>query len=193
MGFFGWAGRALKRETRYLAGGEGISGWWQSVRSSWLSTKRRCPACGEGRMFPFTEPVDGIDRDFYGCSRCDHYEAADLSDGKDAVVADSLSRLRKIADSRIGGLSAEETAHLKSRLKSNSRFQYLFSLAFLATGVYLIFRTGSAWSLLNATALAALLFAHGLRSSYRYWQVCNNIFYQPGAFRRWLGLGQWLV
>lgn len=144
-------------------------------------------------MFPFTEPVDGVDRDFYGCSRCEHFEATDLSNEKDQVVAESLGRLRKIAHGRIEGLSSEESYALKHRLKSNSRYQYLFSIVLLGAGAYLFHLSGSGWYLLNTTGLSMLLFAHGLRSSYRYWQVCNNMFYQQGAFRRWLGLGQWLV
>lgn len=193
MGFFGWAGKTATREVRYIAGGEGITGWWNTARTSWLSTKRRCPACGEGRMFPFTEPVKGEDRDFYGCSRCDHFEAADLANEKDAVVAESLGRLRELANERIDGLSQEQAQVLKQRLKSNSRFQYFFSVVLLSAGGYLFYLSGSAWYLLNATGLSMLLFAHGLRSSYRYWQVCNNMFYQSGAFRRWLRLGQWLI
>ena len=193
MGVFGWVGKTVKRETGFVAGWTGVTLWWQSARTSWLSFRRRCPACGEGRLFPFVEEIQGVAHDFYGCSKCDHFQTADLSDERDEAVADSLGRLRRIVSTRIDGLSRDEALRLQRRLKSNSRYQYFFSVVLLVTGVTLLEITGSAWPLMNSTALGALLFVHGLRSSYRYWQVCNNVFFQPGAFRRWLGLGQWLV
>lgn len=193
MGVFGWAGKTLKREALHVAGGAGIAGWWRSARTSWLSTKRVCPACGEGRMFPFTELVEGESRKFFGCSRCDHFEAVNLSNSEDVVAAESLSRLREIAASRLGSLSPQERERRNDRMKVASRLQYLFSVGLLVFAVVLLFRTDAIWPPLNVAAFSVLLFAHGLRSSYRYWQVRNNILYQPGSFRRWLGLGQWLV
>lgn len=193
MGFLSWSGKTLRRETLYVAGGAGIKGWWEVVQRNWLGTKRRCPACDEGRMFPFTEPIDGVNRDFLGCSRCDHFEVADLSNTKDAAVVESLGRLRQIADQRLTDLAADERQVLRRRLKIGSRVNYGLSLAMILIGAYLLHATGTAWMLINMTALAVLMFAHGLRASYRYWQVSNNVFFQPGSFRRWLGLGQWLI
>lgn len=193
MGFVSRAAKTVKREAGYLVGANGIYAWFRNVRVSLQGRFRKCPVCGEGKMMPFTEPVNNVDRDFFGCSRCEHFEVADLANEKDVVVAESLGRLRDLAGQRIGQLKPKEVLELRNRFKWNSRLFYLFSVVLLSAGWYLYFVSDSAWYLLNSTGLSMLVFSHGMRSSYRYWQVCNNAFYQPGAFRRWLGLGQWLV
>lgn len=193
MGIVGSTGKVVRREVGHLVGEQGIKVWWNLSRRSWLGAKRSCPACGAGRMFRFSEAVDGVDREFYGCSKCDHYETADLSNESDVVVAESLGRLRDISGRRMTSMKKSEREALMRRLKRNSRAQYAFSLVLLSVGIYLLVATAAAWSFLNATAFATLMFAHGLRSAYRYWQVSENVFYQPGSFRRWLGLGQWLI
>lgn len=193
MGIVRGTARTVAREAGYVAGVGGIKGWWNSIQESWLHTKRHCPNCAIGRMFPFTEQIDGDDRKFFGCSNCDHFEVADLGAEKDQYVEDSLKRLQAIAEARLNSLGAQELESRARRLCINSRLQFASSLALLAFGVYVLASGGAAWTMLNASALSGLLFAMGLRFSYRHWQLQNRAFYQPGSFRRWFGEGKWIV
>lgn len=193
MGLIKRTGQAAYRETRYLVGGEGISRWWDTMRRGIFSARRSCPACQSGKMFRFDETIEGQPREFFGCSRCDHFEAVDLSDEKDAVASDSLSRLRSITEDRLKTIGKDGVDNMRRRYRINSRFQYFFSFVLLGFGFYLLVAGGSAWTLINASALALLMFAQGLRLSYRHWQLANGELYRPGAFRRWMAEGKWLI
>lgn len=144
-------------------------------------------------MFPFVELVEGEPRHFYGCSKCSHYECENLNDESDPLVAESLERLRRDAEEKFASLGEKNIATLAARIRLISRIQYGAAFLLLVTGVVLISITGYPWHLLNTTALAALIFFQGMRSSYRYWQLVNRTLYQPGAFRAWLRSGQWLI
>ena len=78
--------------------------------------------------------------------------------------------------------------------KISSRLYYCFSLLLLAITFVMIFTGyGGAWTLVDGSALAALLFTRGLRHAYRYWQMQTRTFFVQGAFRQWWQQGVWLV
>lgn len=93
---------------------------------------------------------------------------------------------------RLGCLTATEYNQQARRWQIRSRWHYAGAFLLLAISAYFLI-TDPGWTGMNAFGLAALNFAHGLRASYRYWQMRTQIFFVEGAFKEWLSQGNWLV
>jgi len=189
MGAIKRTGAVVVRNVSYLFSLEHIRQGFGLVRVQWSrATKRVCPGCQSGRLFPFSEIVEGQPRRFLGCNFCDHYQAADLS-----VDPASTKRLQHLAAIQTASLSPEDLATLIARYRKRSRWHYFFSVAAICWSIYLLCTGAMAWSFLNAMVIALLMFVQGLVASYRNWQLLNSRLYVPGSFFEWLKAGQWLV
>lgn len=93
---------------------------------------------------------------------------------------------------QLQGMSKRDYHDQMRRWQIQSRIFYAGSLLFLSIGAYFLL-TNPGWTGLNTTALAAYIFARGLRSSYRYWQMQTRTFFVEGAFTDWFKKGIWLV
>lgn len=188
-GFIRRSGSLLRREASLVFGWEHIKLGAHSISKQWhRASKRVCPECGRGRLFPFTVEQGGEDLKFYGCSQCDYHQAESLKKNEK-----SLRRLRKVAFRKIENLSPEEYETLIRKYRLGSRWLYLFSVAMMLGGSYMLMTEGAAWTFLNALAVSIFLFVQGLIASYRNWQLREKILFVPGAFWRWLRSGQWLI
>lgn len=189
MGWIRKTGSMFGRELMYIAGAEHAKRGWEVARRQWhRASKPLCPACGRGRLFPFTEIIDGEEMKFRGCSMCSHYQAI-----KVAADPGSLQRLRAIADAKAGEFSDAEYNALVRRFQLSSRWLYGFSLSLVLFAIFLLWIGYDAWSFMNVSMVALFMFVRGLIASYRSWQAKERCWFVPGSFKRWLGTGQWLI
>lgn len=179
MGIARGTGRFLLWTTKGLVGWGSITMGARAIRQNWQALHlRACPECGRtggGILTRDSVHVDGETVEFVGCSRCSYYELL----GTEAVAADDKAHILR-------------THQVRSRLFFGGAAMLLMaSLCILAFGLPLL--GTSAVASLNTLAFAAVLFAHGLRHSYRHWQVASNTFFVDGAFQRWIKQGNWIV
>lgn len=189
MGLFGKVGQVVSREVGYAAGTEHIKRGWSSIGYQWMrATKRVCPACGEGLLFPFEGIEDGRGKMFVGCNKCDHFQAKHIN-GDD----ESLQKLRAIAAERIRSMNPEEFFLRAKQYQVSSRVSYALSLLCFCAAVYFMVDGGAPLMVLNIAVIALFMFLQGGIASYRYWQAMEKHYFIPGSFKYWIGLGQWLV
>lgn len=196
-GFFRRGVRTVGREAAHVAGVEHIKLGAKSIRKQWTrASKRICPVCERGRLFPFSEKIAGAEQHFYGCSQCDYYQAKSIDNDLSAQ-----KRLREVAFAKINEMGPKEYAKLVRKYQLGSRWLYAFALVATVFGCGL-FGYGLATDapagdvalpFLSALAVSIFLFVQGLVASYRHWQVRERLFFIPGAFKRWLRTGQWLI
>lgn len=102
----------------------------------------------------------------------------------DAIQAEFYAQLQ--------GITKHDYLEQMRQWQIQSRIFYAGSLLFMSIGAYSML-ANPGWTGLNATMLAAYIFARGLRSSYRYWQMQTRTFFVEGAFTDWFKKGIWLV
>lgn len=179
MGVARGTGRFLLWTAKGLVGWHTITTGAHAIRQNWQGLHLRpCPECARtngGVLRRDSVQVDGETVEFIGCNYCSYHE---LLDGN-AIAADEKA-------------NALQTHRLRSRLFLLGSFTLLLaSLCILTIGLPVL--GTSAVASLNTLAFSALLFAHGLRHSYRHWQVASNTFFVDGAFMRWVKQGNWIV
>lgn len=196
MGWIRGTGRFVMNEGANIAGAEHIRIGSRLIKSNWSRLRAHvCPACNEGRLFPFQEKIDGKRRDFRGCNMCDHYQAVNVQ-----ADPDSLKRLRSLAQEKVAAMDVAELSGIIRRFQVISRIFYGMALAtMLFAGYVIVFdHTSVLFSNSSRTFVCVLLisvwmFVQGLSASYRFWQTREQHFFVPGSFRKWIGMGQWLV
>lgn len=188
MGIFRNLGKLAAREGAYIFGLAQLKQGADVIRRTLLRSHRRCPKCASGRMFRFSEVVDGVSKEFYGCSHCDHFEPLDVERDPEA-----LHDLQDLARHRLEEMTAEQRANAERTYRWRSRGSLAISLVFLVGGFWVLLSGIGVAISLNLGAMAALFFVQGLRASYRYWQLETGMLYQPDAFKLWMASGKWLV
>lgn len=183
------AARFVGREIGHVMGFEHVKQGSHVFRQQWKSVTRRvCPACEIGKLYPFSETIEGEIKQFVGCSHCDHYQAVRVNDDPA-----TQTKLRAAAQRKIDAMGETEFRRLIHKYRLGSRLLYVFSLLVFAFSVYLLVVGGSAWTFLNACMGSVFLFVRGLIASYRYWQLSQKRLFVAGAFRRWFWSGTWFV
>ena len=189
MGWIRKTGAFFRNEALNIFGYEHAKRGAVMLRRQWNSTtKPLCPACDKGRLYPFTETIEGCLVKFRGCNVCSHFQAVDVAKDKD-----SLQRLRDIAKSKAGLMTPDEYQALVRQYQISSRWLFGFSLSIALFAVYLLWTGYDAWTLLNVSMVALFMFVRGLVTSYRSWQAKERCWFVPGSFKRWLGQGKWLI
>lgn len=188
----GWLGKIISvpvREASHVLGTEHIRGGTTLIRQQWAHvSKQSCPACDEGRLFPFKEIVNGKPTRFLGCSACDHYQAIKID--KDPRT---IERLRALVLEKIKHMSPEEYETHVRRYMIASRWCYGLALVVMCVAAYVLFSQRSAWLFINVMMVSAFMFVQGVAASYRCWQAREKCYFVPKSFKRWIRMGQWLM
>lgn len=189
MGWISSIGKRVGHEAGNLVGLELNKRGVKVLRNQWNHAKRKdCPACDKGLLYPFTEVIEGKKTKFLGCNSCDHFQAVNV-----ARDEGSIKRLRAIADKKINGMSDDSYSEQIKNYQLGSRFYYLLASGAFGIATYMLFFSENNWTAFNIVLVSILLFVKGMVSSYRYWQLKTKTFYVPGAFLKWMKLGQWLI
>ncbi|ABO60233.1 hypothetical protein LA345_37040 (plasmid) [Burkholderia vietnamiensis] len=185
MGFFQRTGRFAVRQASYIAGYQHIAAGWRTVRRNWdNATKRGCPSCRKGTLYPFSEVVDAKRVDALGCDRCDYFEFAG-----DESNPESMAALRASADEVLSDASFRDTR--LAQLQRSSRTFFALSIFCLALSVVALCLKSSFF--FTAMMVALLLFVRGAIASYRFWQLQEDKLFVPGSLKVWIKRGAWFV
>lgn len=196
MGWIRGTGRFVVKEGANIAGAEHIRIGSRLIKANWSRLRAHvCPACDDGRMFPFQEKINGKEVDFRGCNMCDHYQAVDVE-----ADPESVKRLRSLALDKVRKMDAAELSGIVRRFQIISRIFYSLSLTLMFCAGYVIaFDHTSVWlsnpalSFVSILLISAWMFVQGISASYRFWQIREQTLFVPGSFKKWIGMGQWLV
>jgi hypothetical protein len=196
MGWIRNTGKFVATEGGYIAGVEHMRVGSRLIKQNWGRLRAHvCPACNDGRLFPFHEIIDGKKMAFRGCNVCDHYQAVVIESDPESV-----KRLRSIALDKVRMMDGVEYLSLVRRFKIVSRIFYGMSSAMMLFAGYILvfdhtlkFFDNPGRTFLGVLMVSAWMFVQGLSASYRFWQTREKKFFVPGSFKKWIGIGQWLV
>ncbi|MEX3555113.1 MAG: hypothetical protein VB131_00255 [Burkholderia gladioli] len=185
MGFIQRTGRFAVRQASYIAGYQHIAAGWRTVRHNWDSaTKRGCPSCGKGTLYPFSEVVNANRVDALGCNRCDYFEFAG-----DESNPESMAALRESAHEVLSDVLFRDTR--LAQLQRSSRVFFGLSILCLVLSVVALCLKSSFF--FTAMMVAVLLFVRGAIASYRFWQLREDRLFVPGSLKVWIKTGAWFV
>lgn len=110
-----------------------------------------------------------------------------------AATDEEMAELKGLFKDRLGEMTQGEYKEQMERWQIRSRWHYVFSLLLMCIAMALLILDAGGWPVMDTMALAAYNFSHGLRASYRYWQMQTRTFFTEGSFKDWWQQGVWLV
>lgn len=185
MGFFSATGRGVAWVAAGVVGMTPIKAGFAVVRGNWDALRsRNCPRCRQGRLYKFSEVVEGKTYFAQGCSMCAFYEFTD-----DEAVTEALSVRRR---QTLGTLSEPGVRdELLRRYKWWSRTYLLASIGCLLLSVVLLLNGNRYFG--SAALLGMFVLVRAFLASYRFWQIREDRLFAPGAFKEWFKKGAWIV
>jgi len=187
MGLFGSVGKVVVREHAHAFGYTWVKAGGVTVRKQFQRlTKRGCPKCASGRLFADVVEVDGDSRRFFGCNKCDHFEAVQA--GEDP---DTMERLKLLADSK---LSDPDTVIRAIRQhKISSRLLFCFAALCMLAAIAMVVASPHSSGFASVSMIGLFITVKALVSSYRCWQLQHGRIFEPGLFKAWFKSGEWFV
>lgn len=147
-----------------------------------------CPVCEKGVMVK-TAGEDNL----WVCSNeeCTHNFAAKTKEEAQSIVQ-QMTKEKSLNTYK--ELPSEEMDTLLRAHRFQSRFYFtLAAIAFLGC-LYMVASGSSLGVALAWFAIATAFVTHGLKESYRYWQVqTGTLFAEGNPFKEWLRNGKWFV
>lgn len=173
-----WVAAGVVGMTPIKAGFAVVRGNWNALRS------RSCPRCGRGRLYEFSEVVEGTTYFAQGCNMCDFYEFTDSE-----AVSETLSVRRRQTLSALNEQGVREK--LLRRYKWWSRIYLFASLLCVLLSLALLFNGNRYFG--SAALLGMFVLVRAFLASYRFWQIREDRLFAPGAFKEWFKKGAWIV
>ncbi|UXI68328.1 hypothetical protein [Tahibacter amnicola] len=145
-----------------------------------------CPECQKAVL----EPV-GSEDGAWSCKNC-RFTVADRN-GIAAVREAAKGRRNELVRTMYAATDQDERKDIARRHRLVSRCCFA-GAAFTVCGFLYYVATGASVILaLNWLAFALVCWTHGMKRSYRSWQVLNGQLFVEGAFWVWLKEERWLV
>jgi hypothetical protein len=184
MGLFGFVGGVVGR----VVGVDAIkSGGALVKRFGTDITSTPCPKCLHGRLSRVEVTLDSTVEVVRACGACDYFEP--LS----GPGEQELALLQADARRRLSELQPSDLEQIQRGHRRSARVFFVMALGMVLYALYTLLWTDRAGLLLPLGGFGVLFLAQGLKSSFRHWQIESGTLFQPGAFKRWVRQGQWVI